>query len=106
MFPQTRRIIAIVDRRLSPLMKILGIDEVIEVGNVDEVKSILVNIVKRNDIGVIIVQQSLSRVIDIPLEGMYPIVISIPDTIENAKMEPIEIYRSIMRKFIGYEIYI
>jgi len=102
----TRKIAAIVDKRFSPLMRILGIDNVYEVDSPENITEILKKIYEDRSIGIVIVQQSFAKYIAMEGGDIYPIFIAIPDSPEYLAVQPIEFYRSFVRRYIGYEIYI
>jgi len=102
----TRKIVAIVDKRFSPLMKILGIDNVYEIDSPENIAEIIKKIYEDRSIGIVIVQQSFAKYVVREEGDIYPIVIAIPDSPEYLSAQPIDFYRSLVRKYIGYEIYI
>jgi len=102
----TRRIAAIVDKRFSPLMRILGIDNVYEVDSPENIAEIVKKIYEDRSIGIVIVQQSFAKYVAREGVDIYPIVVAIPDSSEYLGVQPIEFYRSLVRRYIGYEIYI
>ncbi|ADM27835.1 hypothetical protein Igag_1021 [Ignisphaera aggregans DSM 17230] len=102
----TRKIAAIVDKRFSPLMRILGIDNVYEVDSPENIVEIVKKIYEDRSIGIVIVQQSFAKYVMREGSDIYPIFIAIPDSLEYLSVQPIEFYRSLVRRYIGYEIYI
>jgi len=102
----TRKIVAIVDKRFSPLMRILGIDNVYEIDSPENIAEIIKKIYEDRSIGIVIVQQSFAKYVVREGGDIYPIFIAIPDSSEYLGVQPIEFYRSLVRRYIGYEIYI
>lgn len=104
------KIAAIAKRELTPLVRILGIDEVFVVEKQDEVLTILKKLIENKGLGIIIVQRSLIRGIDltpyIQSTQIYPSIIALPDTPEDLSEPPKTFYRDIIRKFIGYEVHL
>lgn len=104
------KVAAIVKKELSPLMKILGIDDIFTVENQNEVLDILIKLIGNRDLGVIIIQRSLIKGIDLTtyLQNIqiYPSIIVIPDTPDDLSESPKTFYRDIIRRFIGYEVYL
>ncbi len=104
------KIAAIVRRELAPLMKILGIDAIFIIENQSEILNALTKLIEDRDLGVIIVQRSLVKGIDLTtyLQNIhiYPSIIAIPDTLDDILESPKAFYRDIIRRFIGYEVYL
>lgn len=104
------KVSAIVKRELGPLMKILGIDSVFIVENQNEVLDTLAKLIGNRELGVIIVQRSLIKDIDLTTylqnTQIYPSIIAIPDTLDDLFESPKAFYRDIIRRFIGYEVYL
>lgn len=106
-----RRIVAVVEPGLAPLIKSLGVDEVIEVSGDAEASDAFRKAVMVEDVGIIITQKHVvERVPGSLLEEInsrvYPVVVVIPDNVDELKRNPVEIYRDLVRKFIGFEIYL
>lgn len=104
------KVAAIVKRELDPLMKILGIDSVFVIENQNEVLDVLVKLIENRDLGVIIIQKSLVKGVDLTVYlqdiQIYPSIITIPDTPDDLFESPKTFYRDIIRRFIGYEVYL
>lgn len=105
-----KKMCAIVKSDLEPLVKIIGISEVYTVRDWGEAKSILENLVKRDDLSIIVIQRSLlpkdTSFIDLNIGKLYPIVTVIPDDKESLS-EPLQsFYRELIRRYIGYEIHL
>ncbi len=104
------KVAAIVRKELGPLMKILGIDNVFVIENQNEVLNILAKLIENRDLGVIIIQRSLIKDIDLTTQlqdiQIYPSIITIPDTPDDLFEHPKTFYRNIIRRFIGYEVYL
>lgn len=102
------KVIAIVKKELAPLMKIIGIDTVFVAENHD-VLNVLEKVVRDRDVGVVVIQRSLAKDINL-LEfqsiGLYPSIITIPDASEDLSESPRSFYRDLIRRFIGYEVYL
>lgn len=108
--PARKRIIAIVKPDLNPLMKMLGVEEVFEADDKVDVDELFRKVSELDDIGIILTQKSIiERVSESILENiqtkLYPVIIMLPDSIEEIRKNPMDIYRSLIRKFIGFEIY-
>lgn len=104
------RIAAVVKKELTPLIKILGINNIFVVEDRNEVLEALNRLIKDRDVGVIVVQKSLVRDIEMASYtqdiGLYPSIVVIPDTPEELAETPRTFYRDIIRRFIGYEVYL
>jgi vacuolar-type H+-ATPase subunit F/Vma7 len=105
-----KKVCAIVKSDLEPLMKILGVSEVYTVRDWGEVKMVLEDLVKRDDLSIVVIQKSLVpkdvSFIDLNIRKLYPIVTIIPDD-KNSLSEPLQsFYRELIRRYIGYEIHI
>ncbi|MEM1525836.1 MAG: V-type ATP synthase subunit F [Ignisphaera sp.] len=105
-----KSIIAIVKPDLSPLMKILGVEEVLEVDDKVNVNELFKNVSRLDDVGIILTQKSvIDKVSESVLEDiqsrLFPVIITVPDSIDEIKKNPMDVYRSWIRKFIGFEIY-
>jgi vacuolar-type H+-ATPase subunit F/Vma7 len=146
------KVIAIVKKELVPLMKIIGIDTVFVAENhdvlnvlekvvrdrdvgvvviqrslakdinllefqsiglypsiINDVLNVLEKVVRDRDVGVVVIQRSLAKDINL-LEfqsiGLYPSIITIPDASEDLSESPRSFYRDLIRRFIGYEVYL
>uniref|UniRef100_A0A7C5UT59 V-type ATP synthase subunit F n=1 Tax=Ignisphaera aggregans TaxID=334771 RepID=A0A7C5UT59_9CREN len=103
------KVIAIVKKELAPLMKIIGIDTIFVAENRNDALNVLEKAVKDRDIGVVVIQRSLAKDISL-LEfqsiGLYPSIITIPDSSEDLSEPPKAFYRDLIRRFIGYEVYL
>ncbi|MCS7112182.1 MAG: hypothetical protein N3D82_04375 [Ignisphaera sp.] len=104
------KIAAIVRRELAPLIRILGIDDVFVIENQDEVLATLTKLAEDKSLGVIIIQKSLIKGFDLTtyLQNIqvYPSIIAFPDTPDDISEPPKSFYRDIIRRFIGYEVYL
>jgi len=103
------KVVAIVKKELAPLMKIFGIDVIFVVEGHSDVLNVLEKVIKDKNIGIVVIQKSLAKDVNL-LEfqniGLYPSIISIPDTPEDLSESPRTFYRDLIRKFIGYEVYL
>lgn len=103
----TRKIIAIVKPELVAFVKLLGISEVYEAMDSNKALEILENNLKRNDVGIIVVQKSLVNRISEDVQGrVYPIILFLPDTPLDISKSSIEEYRKLVKRIIGYEIHV
>lgn len=105
-----KKIVAIVKPELTPLMKMLGAQEVLEADETN-VTELFRNVMGLDDVGIVLTQKSLiERVPSTILEDiqtkLYPVVVTLPDSVEEVKRNPIDVYRDVIRKFIGFELYI
>lgn len=105
----TKKVVAVVKPELAPLMRILGVEEVLEV---DEVSAESIKrIAESDDIGVVLTQKSLiekipSGILEDVQSRLYPIIVVLPDSVEDMRRSSMDVYRDIIRKFIGFELYI
>ena len=103
------KVIAIVKKELVPLMKIIGIDTIFVAENCNDVLNVLEKVVRDRDVGVVVIQRSLAKDVNL-LEfqsiGLYPSIITIPDASEDLSESPRSFYRDLIRRFIGYEVYL
>lgn len=105
-----KKIVAIVKPELSPLMKMLGAQEVLEADETNVIE-LFKNVVGLDDVGIVLTQKSLiekipSTILEDMQSKLYPIIVTLPDSVEEVKKSPIEVYRDIIRKFIGFELYL
>ncbi|MEM1644972.1 MAG: V-type ATP synthase subunit F [Ignisphaera sp.] len=105
-----KRVVAIVKPDLSPLMKIIGVDEILEVIDKVNVDELFKNVSGPDDVGIILTQKSIiEKVSESVLEDIQsrlsPVIVMLPDSIDEIKKNPMDVYRSLIRKFIGFEIY-
>ncbi|MEM4789316.1 MAG: V-type ATP synthase subunit F [Ignisphaera sp.] len=105
-----KRVVAIVKPDLSPLMKIIGVDEILEVIDKVNVDELFKNVSEPDDVGIILTQKSIiEKVSESVLEDiqsrLFPVIVMLPDSIDEIKKNPMDVYRSLIRKFIGFEIY-
>jgi len=106
-----KRVVAIVEPDLAPLMRLLGVNEVFEVFSETNILNVFNEVAVVDDIGVIITQKRLiekipSGVLEEINSKLYPIIVAIPDNVDDLKMSPVENYRDLIRKFIGFEIHL
>lgn len=103
------RIVAVVKKELAPLVKILGIANVVGVDDDVNASIAVGELLRSGDVAIIAIQKSLMRALKLPAEAygkLYPILIEIPDEPRDLMVEPREYYRDLIRKFIGYEIHL
>ncbi|MCX8184725.1 MAG: V-type ATP synthase subunit F [Sulfolobales archaeon] len=103
------KLVALVKKEFLPLFKTLGLSNVVSADEASSATLALEELVKSGDVAVVLVQKSLMRTMKIPAEvysKLYPILIEIPDEPADIAIESREYYRDIVRKFIGYEIYV
>lgn len=103
------KIAAVVKRELVPLVKILGISNVVGVDDDVNASIAVGELLKSGDVAIIAIQKSLMRAIKLPTEvhsKIYPVLIEVPDEPRDLMVEPQEYYRDLIRKFIGYEIHL
>lgn len=105
-----KRIIAVVRPDLSPLMKILGVEEVFEVDDKINVDELFKKVSELDDVGIVLTQKSIiekisGSVLEDIQSRLYPVIVMLPDSIEEIKKNPMDVYRGLIRKFIGFEIY-
>lgn len=102
-----KKIVGIVEPRLTSFLRVLGIDEIYEVKSLEDFENHISAIYRRNDVAIIITQRSLIKQFSkaIELSKAYPILLALPDK-EDLTEKAIDIYKDIIRKFIGYEIFI
>ncbi|MCS7099723.1 MAG: V-type ATP synthase subunit F [Sulfolobales archaeon] len=103
------KLVAVVRKELLPLLKTLGVGSVVVADDTQSAALAIEELVKSDDIAVVLVQKSLMRSVKIPAEThskLYPILVEIPDEPADVAVEPREYYRELVRKFIGYEIYV
>lgn len=103
------KLAAVVKKELIPLVKILGIANVIGVDDSVNASLAIAELLKSEDVDIIVVQKSLARTIRLPTEvytRLYPILVEIPDDPHDLLVGPGEYYRDLIRKFIGYEIHL
>ncbi|MEM4933772.1 MAG: V-type ATP synthase subunit F [Desulfurococcaceae archaeon] len=106
-----KRIVAIVKPDLAPLIRILGIEDVVEVYNEAEVLEVFKRIIMSENVGIILIQKRLvegapSDVLEDVHSRLYPVLITLPDSVEDLKKNPIEVYRDLVRRFIGFEVHL
>lgn len=106
-----KKILAIVKPDLAPLMRALGIADIIEVSDETGVLDVFKRVVMLEDVGIVIIQRRLLEGIPAStLEDahfkLYPAIVILPDNVEELKKSPVEIYKDLVRKFIGFEVYL
>lgn len=103
-----RKIIGVVEPYLADFLRVLGIDEVYEVKSLDDLKKHIDNIYERNDVAIVVIQRSLAKKLGNIIEkpNLYPVILVLPDRPEYLAEKPIEVYRDIIKRFIGYEVFI
>lgn len=106
-----KKVLAIVKPDFAPLVRILGIADVIEVFDEAEVLDVFKKAVKLEDVGIILIQRSLvgnipASILEDVQSKLYPALIALPDSVEELKKSPTEIYKDLARKFIGVEIHL
>lgn len=103
-------ICAVVKRDFEPLMRMLGIKDVYIADSWGEARRAISELTEHKDVAVIIVQEGLIpreiSFIELNLQRRYPIVTVIPDTREKLSEHPGTYYRELIRRYIGYEVYI
>lgn len=103
------KVAAVVKRELAPLVKILGIADVVGVDDDVSASMALGELLRSGDVAVIAVQKSLMRALKLPAEvhnKVYPILVEMPDEPRDLAVDPQDYYRDLIRKFIGYEIHL
>jgi len=101
-----KKIVAITDKSLAPLMRILGIDLVYEVESPEDVADVVKRIRGDESIGIVIVQQKFIKYVAVEEAARYPIFVALPDSLEQLKVHPLKLYEDAIRKYIGYEIHL
>lgn len=106
-----KKILAIVKPNLAPLVRALGIVDIIEVFDEAEVLDVFKKATKLEDVGIILIQKSLVECIPASIledihSKLYPVLVALPDSVEELKKSPAEIYKDLARKFIGFEIHL
>jgi len=102
-----KKIIAIVEPHLTSFVQALGIDEVHEVRDDEDFIKSINEAFSRDEVAIVVTQRSLVKKHRIPEQvKVYPIIVSLPDKLEDLGVEAIDIYREFIRRFIGYEVYI
>ena len=101
-----RKVVGVVEPHLVSFLKVLGVDEVFVVQSENDFRKYIREIAAREDVAVVITQRSLAKKYSdaVSISTLYPAVIAIPDTAEELKEKAIDVYRVLIRKFIGYEI--
>ncbi len=102
--PARKKVVAICKPELAPFMHALGIDEVHEVSTEDEARSLVEQISDRSDVGVVLIQASLSRGLDIESRRLYPVVTPFPAPNEFELVDPGRLYKPLIRRYVGVEI--
>ncbi|MEM2006273.1 MAG: V-type ATP synthase subunit F [Sulfolobales archaeon] len=103
------KLAAVVKKELVPLVKILGTTNVVGVDDGVGASMAVTEFLRSGDVAVIAVQKSLFKSMKVPAEvyaRLYPILIEIPDEPRDLTADPQEYYRDLIRKFIGYEVYL
>lgn len=94
---------------MTPLMKVLSIADVYIAEGAQEASRLVVDLAKRGDVGVILVQKSLLEGVRLPEDverTLWPVVVEFPDRPAELSSSPEVYYRELVRKFVGYEIHI
>ncbi len=98
-----------VRRELAPLIRILGIADVVEAEDGVNASMAVQELLSSGEVAVVLVQKSLLRAAKLPAEiytSVYPIVVEIPDEPHDLEVKPRDYYRDLIRKFVGYEVYL
>ena len=103
------RVVAVVRGELVPLIKSLGIANVVAVEDRESAEAALDELLRVGDVAVILVQGSILRGLRVPAEvhgKVYPVIVEFPDNPDDLRVSARDYYRDLIRKFIGYEIHL
>lgn len=103
-----KKVVAVVEPHLVSFVLTLGIDEVYEIRDGEDFAKYIRELCSRDDVAILVTQRSLFERYGVVQERVkvYPVVVSLPDRPEDLRTEAIDVYRELIRKFIGYEIHI
>jgi len=102
------KIAAICSSELEPFFKILGIDEICLVHRDEsELRKCVDEMTKRKDVAIVVIPlrmyESVRNLIA-STRALYPSFIPIPEPEEVKEFNVREFYRSIIRKYVGFEV--
>ncbi|HIP56655.1 MAG TPA: hypothetical protein EYH02_01080, partial [Ignisphaera aggregans] len=106
--PRVMKIAAICSTELEPFFKILGIDEICLVHrDRSELRKCVDEMMKRKDIAIVVLPLRMFENIRDLVESirtLYPIFIPLPEPEEVKRFDVHGFYRSIIRKYVGFEV--
>jgi vacuolar-type H+-ATPase subunit F/Vma7 len=106
---EVKKVVILASSESVNFYKLLGFKEVYTVDNVGEVTNILKELKNRKDVGVILIEESITRNLKLDHmivneKGLTPLITVIPNTKEFLSRDPSVYYRRFASKIIGYEL--
>jgi vacuolar-type H+-ATPase subunit F/Vma7 len=106
---ESKRVVVIASKDNAHFYRLLGFSEIYGVATSSEALSLLRDLKSRRDVGVVLVEESITRSLgldfaDLNEKGLTPHIVIVPDTREALARDPNLYYRRLVLRVIGYEV--